>query len=216
MSAPSGAAAPSGGAMRRAVSDADKGRRRDELLAAARDTFATKGYHGTTMADVARAADLSYGVAYWYFDSKDDLFKAVMSAEAGALRARIGASLTDVAPSGFREVLTAAVAATFAYFDENPAAGVLLFREPVALGHDVERHLLDIFEGFIGALGRGMGAGAADVDVAGRPMALTAFVVATLISSVALRRSRTDDGMSADEAAAYVVGLVFDGIGRVP
>lgn len=216
MSSPTGAEAPSGGAMRRAVSDADKGRRREELLAAARDTFATKGFHGTTMADVARAADLSYGVAYWYFDSKDDLFKAVMSAEAGALRARIEASLADVAPSGFREVLTAAVAATLAYFDENPAAGVLLFREPVTLGHDVERHLFEIFDGFIGALGRGIGAGADDVDVAGRPLALTAFVVATLISSVALRRTRTDDGMSADEAAGYVVGLVFDGIGRVP
>ena len=63
--------------MRRAVSEEDKSLRRDAILAAAKKVFAKKGFHATTMADIAKAARLSYGSVYWYFDSKDALFHAL-------------------------------------------------------------------------------------------------------------------------------------------
>src|SRR6185503_11117468 len=47
--------------MRRAVSDAEKEQRRDDILAAAKKVFSKKGFASTTIADVAKAAHLSYG-----------------------------------------------------------------------------------------------------------------------------------------------------------
>jgi AcrR family transcriptional regulator len=47
---------------------------RESILGAALRVFTRRGYHGTTMADVAREAHASYGLAYYYFRSKDALF----------------------------------------------------------------------------------------------------------------------------------------------
>jgi hypothetical protein len=41
------------------------------------------------LADIAKEADLAYGSVYQYFDSKDDLFHALMSAEGYALRTHV-------------------------------------------------------------------------------------------------------------------------------
>ena len=54
---------------RPAVSEEDKSRRRDEIMAAAKKVFARKGFHATTIADIAEEAGLAYGSIYWYFDS---------------------------------------------------------------------------------------------------------------------------------------------------
>ncbi len=47
---------------------------RESILGAALRVFTRRGYYGTTMADVAREARASYGLAYHYFRSKDALF----------------------------------------------------------------------------------------------------------------------------------------------
>ena len=57
-------------------------RRRDarpaELLAAALELFAEKGYVGTRLDDVAANAGVSKGTLYLYFENKEELFKAVV------------------------------------------------------------------------------------------------------------------------------------------
>ncbi|MGI8551933.1 MAG: TetR/AcrR family transcriptional regulator [Dehalococcoidia bacterium] len=47
--------------------------RREQVLAAAKTLFTTKGYETTTMADVAKQASVSVGTLYHYFESKRDL-----------------------------------------------------------------------------------------------------------------------------------------------
>ena len=51
--------------------------RKEAILAAAASVFARKGYGSTRIEDVAREAGLSYGLAYYYFSSKDKLFHLV-------------------------------------------------------------------------------------------------------------------------------------------
>ena len=85
--------------LRRAVSEADKERRRRDLLVAAKQQFAEQGFEATTMADVAKTAGVSYGVVYWYFESKDELFHALMAHEEARLRERIVAAVA-VPPFG--------------------------------------------------------------------------------------------------------------------
>lgn len=52
--------------------------RRAEIIAAAIKLFVAKGYSGTRLDEVARLARVSKGLPYLYFDSKEDLFKAVV------------------------------------------------------------------------------------------------------------------------------------------
>ncbi len=44
---------------RRTVSAEDKSRLRDEIMAAAKEVFARKGFHATTIADIAKQAGLA-------------------------------------------------------------------------------------------------------------------------------------------------------------
>lgn len=55
---------------------------RDQLVQAARVVFARYGYKKTTLDDIAREARKGKSTIYYYFKSKDEIFKAVIDAEA--------------------------------------------------------------------------------------------------------------------------------------
>jgi TetR/AcrR family transcriptional regulator len=50
---------------------------REQLLDAAEEVFGRKGYHETTLKEVAERAEFSVGSVYSFFDNKDDLFRQV-------------------------------------------------------------------------------------------------------------------------------------------
>jgi AcrR family transcriptional regulator len=52
--------------------------RRREILDGGRHLFARKGYHMTTLDDVAEAVELGKATLYSYFDSKERLFESVL------------------------------------------------------------------------------------------------------------------------------------------
>jgi len=52
--------------------------RREQILDVALDVFATSGFHGASMNDVAEAAGVTKPVLYQHFDSKRDLYKALL------------------------------------------------------------------------------------------------------------------------------------------
>jgi AcrR family transcriptional regulator len=53
----------------------DQGReRKQQLLDAAADLFASRGYATTRIADICDAAGVAKGLFYWYFETKESLF----------------------------------------------------------------------------------------------------------------------------------------------
>jgi AcrR family transcriptional regulator len=52
--------------------------RREDIMQASLHLFAEKGFHGTSMRDIAREADITEGLIYHYFASKRDLFRAII------------------------------------------------------------------------------------------------------------------------------------------
>lgn len=59
--------------------DRKKAKRRDEIIAAARDLFARQGIDATTMADIAAAVGISAPTVFNYFGSKDGILIALIS-----------------------------------------------------------------------------------------------------------------------------------------
>ena len=68
--------------------------RRDEILRAALGVFARRGFEATRIADIAEAANMSHGLIYRYFPSKEAAFIALVER---ALRG--GTELTQAALS---------------------------------------------------------------------------------------------------------------------
>lgn len=199
--------------MRRAVSDEDKAARRQDILAAAKSVFAERGYHATTIADIARAAGLSYGSIYWYYESKEALFHELMSAEAAALRDHINAAAASAerrdGPAGpFR----AAVRATVEFYEDDSELVTLLFRDALALGESFEEHLSRIQGSFVDDTERLVRSLQRQGVFTPGPSRVIAYAITSLIGQLARRRLLTDDGLSADALADFVVELVLHGL----
>ena len=82
--------------------------RKAHILQAARACFARQGYHQTTMDDIVQEAGLSKGGVYWHFDSKKDLFLAIIESTLSDAQATIQESVASQ-PSA-REKLGAVLA----------------------------------------------------------------------------------------------------------
>ena len=72
--------------------------RRKTILRAAVEVFARKGYHGCRIADVAREANVAYGLVYHYFRNKEELLQLVFETGWGGFVARIRDAAEGQAP----------------------------------------------------------------------------------------------------------------------
>lgn len=80
--------------------------RRESIMDAAEQVFAVRGYYGSTMRDVSALSGAALGLISHYFETKDDLFRAVINRRlpllADMIRNNIDAALAapDVTTSG--------------------------------------------------------------------------------------------------------------------
>lgn len=81
------------------MAESDNTDREQKIISAASELFAYYGFDKTTVSDIARAAGISKGAVYLHFDSKDDLFEAVMVREMMAYSEKWFA-LIDADPHG--------------------------------------------------------------------------------------------------------------------
>jgi AcrR family transcriptional regulator len=104
---------------------------RERLLVAARSVFASRGYRGASVEEVASEAGFSTGALYSNFDGKEDLFLALMEREidehAREISAAVAAevSVADRATRGSNQWMT---------MIEREPEGLLLFMEFWAYG----------------------------------------------------------------------------------
>lgn len=56
---------------------ADRRKRIDKILNAARKMFLKRGYENTTIRDICKQSRLSNGAVYFYFSSKDDIYACI-------------------------------------------------------------------------------------------------------------------------------------------
>jgi AcrR family transcriptional regulator len=86
-----------------------KANTRERLLAAARRVFASSGFHGASVEEIASSAGFSTGALYSNFDGKEDLFLVLMEREinehAREISEAVGtrASVSERATGGARQ-----------------------------------------------------------------------------------------------------------------
>jgi AcrR family transcriptional regulator len=196
------------------ISEQQKLQRRDEIMTAAKKVFARSGFEGTTIADVAKEANLPFDAVYQYFESKDALFDALIAAQGYALRTQVAVALAATGEGfGYAEApFRATLRATFEFFDADKVTARLLFRDVYALDNRFNKRLGGIYERFIDDIEGLIIAAQKRGDVVNQPPRLVAYTLTALIGQIAHRRLTTDDGVTAAEAADFIVGLVIKGL----
>jgi AcrR family transcriptional regulator len=124
------AAGPQKAPTRRRVRKNPEARRAD-IVARARDVFATVGYAESGLAEIAQAAQVSKGLLYHYFpDGRAGLFVAVTRQELADFQERLRQAAR--LPFSQRKRMEHLLAVLFGFFDEKPEALRLMFLEPSA------------------------------------------------------------------------------------
>jgi AcrR family transcriptional regulator len=188
--------------------------RRDEIMTAAKKVFARNGFDGTTIADVAKEAGLPFDVVYQYFDSKDALFVALIAAQEYALRTHVAVALAASGASfGYAQVpFRATLRAMLECFDADRAAAKLLFRDAYLKNNRFNDRLRGVYGRFADDIENLIAAAQRRGDVVDAPPQLVAHTLTVLIGQIAHRRLSTDDGITAAEAADFIVSLVMKGL----
>ncbi len=99
--------------------------RREQLLEVALDVFARAGYHATSMNDVAEAAGVTKPVLYQHFESKRELYQALLDEVGARMLTAIVAATAD-APDG-RSQTEVGFRAYFRWVAEDHDAFMLLY-----------------------------------------------------------------------------------------
>lgn len=75
----------------------DRGRRtRQSLLDAAAEVFGKQGFHETAIIDITGAANVAPGTFYIYFESKEEIYRAVVAHVSHMTRSWIAKRIADV------------------------------------------------------------------------------------------------------------------------
>jgi AcrR family transcriptional regulator len=99
-------------------------RRRQELVELAARLFATQGYHPTSVADVVEGVGVGKGVFYWYFASKEELFRQILADAQRDLRRAQRQAVADE-PDPVRRI-AGGIRATVTWLEANRHLFVLL------------------------------------------------------------------------------------------
>lgn len=100
--------------------------RREVIAAAAADLFARRGYRGASIGEIARRSGVTPPVVYEHFASKRDLYRELLERHFADLRKVWREHFVGEEP--LEQRVATSFDAWFAYVEEHPFAGSVLFR----------------------------------------------------------------------------------------
>ena len=182
------------------------GQRRQQILEVACAVFADRGFHATSMDDIAAAAGVTKPVLYQHFSSKRALFVDLLGDLGRQLLEGLGAA-TGAARSG-RERVEEGFAAYFRFVTGNEAAFRVLFgasaRNDPEFADVIDR-LLDDVAGVISQL----------IEIEGTPAHRRVLAHALIgIAEATSRDALTGEGtgLDADQLARWISELAWFGL----
>jgi AcrR family transcriptional regulator len=109
---------------------------REKILAAALEVFSAKGFHGTTVDEIAERAELGKGTVYRHFHSKKGLFSELIRLKVAELEEAVQGAIdpqVDVL-----EIIETYLRIYFSFFDRNRDLYKVLIQEQSDFGAEVK------------------------------------------------------------------------------
>jgi AcrR family transcriptional regulator len=102
--------------------------RRAAILDAALAVFAERGYHASSIDDIAREGGISKALIYEHFASKQDLYAELLEQHAGELFSALAEAISEAGRSASAR-LTVGFDAFYGFVEDHRVAWRMLFRE---------------------------------------------------------------------------------------
>ncbi len=118
----------------RAINEEERGFIQQKLLFKGRDIFAQFGIKKTTIRQLSRAAGISSGSFYMYFESKEELFFQILTLE---INNTINGNMEIMSSHSYEPgiMIKMIIKKAVSNFEQNPILKILLIREEFELLH---------------------------------------------------------------------------------
>jgi AcrR family transcriptional regulator len=195
-----------------------QGDKKDEILDAATRCFARYGYDKTTMEDIGKLVGMNKVSLYYYFDGKEELFKAALGRESRQYDERCLAEARS--EEGFRSRIETWIARGFRYSQESGLLRSASAESLSALRPFLREYRTRALETGSAALSSfiedGIKSGEARECDAGK-VARAIFAIAFSMKQAAFQEAGGEVDIDAlIERILFAVGLVLDGISAAP
>jgi AcrR family transcriptional regulator len=190
-------------------------RTRAQLVAAARELFATRGYAAVPIEDVVRHAGVTRGALYHQFPGgKEELFAAVFEQAEAELTAAIADTLAEAGAAGDPlAALHAGIDATLAAMLDPAVVRLTILDAPAVLGWEAWRETGARYG--LGLVRAGLQAAMDAGSIARTPLDPLAQVLLAATEEAVVYVARADDQAAAREQAEDALHRLLDGL-RAP
>lgn len=188
--------------------------RRAELVGAASAVFARKGFAGASVDEIARAAGVAKGTVYLYYPSKHDIYWAALESGIVALDRALRAAV-EACEVSLHAQLLALARTKLAYFDERRDFFRIFFCELGSQACEVSAHprLRPMYLEQVHYVETLIAAAVARGEIRRCEPRRVAFAISDLARGVVRRRLLEPALTSIDEDAAFIVDLMWNGVG---
>lgn len=195
---------------------------RERLLEAASALFAERGWHGTRVQDVCRAADANIAAVNYHFGGKEGLYRAVWDRALETAVDADGAGLAALSADADREWLYKYVRACVQSVFDTGAAGVLRrlmtheVSAPSPVSQDIlANHIAPRYSELLARLRRTIGPDATDYQVGCCAFAINALfscLAMNVTARHALFRTDTPSPAEAERFTREICAFLLGGI----
>ena len=185
-------------------------RRHEQICDAALHFFARKGYHQTSVREIAEGANLSVGALYNYVKTKEDILLLVYHRIFDLFQKRMSEAMANSGDPTSQ--LRAAIEATLKLYDEYQDLILVLYQESHTLRREALQQLFQVDRRYVSMLQAIIEQGNRENHFVAGDANLTAIAVLFLCAVWPLKRwnlKKYDLATVTDG----VVGLVLNGIG---
>jgi AcrR family transcriptional regulator len=185
--------------------------RRDKLIGAAIQVFKEKGFHGATMRDIGRVAEMTQGTIYNYVSSKDDVLYLVCDRLVSEYQEETRKALETIVDPVER-VRSAARAVAVVMYDHQEEI-LLIYHNSHLLDQRSLRVILARVDGFVRIFEKLLSDAAQEASIPLGNAYLAANIFTFMPTMVALRRWSLGREMSKDELLTGLTDFLVRGLG---
>ena len=179
---------------------------RDKLLEAAENEFGERGFHDAAISGITQRAGVALGTFYVYFDSKEEIFRALVSHMGHLTRQWIAERIAE-SP----DRLTAERRGIQAFFEFVRRHSNLyqIISEAQFVAEDAYR---EYYTSFADAYRQNLERAAVDKDIREGDYEVWAWALIGMSVFLGMRFAAWDDSRSSEEMAATVADLISTGM----
>ena len=177
-----------------------------KLLEAAALEFGQRGYHEAAITGITARAGVALGTFYTYFESKEELFRALVRDMSDAVRAHVAEAVAGAPDRLAAERI--GLTAFIAFVRRHPEL-YRIIEEAQFVAEDVYReHYLTFAEGY----GRNLSAARRRGEISDGPDELRAWALIGISVFLGMRYGIWNADMSPEEVADRAIDLVSEGL----